>query len=96
MVKMNSPADALRLVADIIEERGQTHGDYRETFDMCAQLWAVYLGIPISPSQVCVLNALQKFARDQNSEDINLDNLHDSIGFCAIGSAFQQAQKKGG
>lgn len=91
---MSSPADALREVARIIEERGETHGDYRETFDMCAQLWSVYLGIPITPSQVCVLNALQKFARDQNSEEINLDNLHDGIGFLAIGAAFQQALKE--
>ena len=90
----NRPAIALNYVEKIIEERGKTHGDYGETFDMCAQLWSVYLGISITPTQVCVLNALQKFARDQNSENINLDNMHDSIGFLAIGAAFQQALKE--
>tara|TARA_R100001594_G_C4019619_1_gene258860 strand:+ start:962 stop:1243 length:282 start_codon:yes stop_codon:yes gene_type:complete len=91
-----TPNRSLARVRKIIKERGETHGDYRETFDMCAKLWSVYLGIPISPSQVCVLNTLQKLARDQNAETPNIENMDDSCGYLVIAAAFQEALKKEG
>ena len=91
-----NPSDVLNKVASIIAERAQTHGDYRDTFQMTADIWSAYLGTPITPVQVCVLNALQKLARDQNSEDCNPDNLDDGTGYLAIGAAIQQAKKEGG
>ena len=92
---MASPAEALREAARIIEERHETHGDYRETFTKCAELWSGYLGIPISPIQVCHLNQIQKMARDLCGPEINIENHNDNTGFAAIAAAFAAAIKGG-
>ena len=56
---MNSPDKVLTNVAKIVRDRGETHGDFREVFELTAQLWSVYLGMPVSPQQVSALNSLQ-------------------------------------
>ena len=92
---MTNPAKALREAARIIEERDDTHGDYRETFAKCAELWSAYLEVPISPIQVCHLNQLQKMARDLGAPEINIDTHDDNTGYAAIGAAFAASIKKG-
>ena len=84
---MIEPADALQEAAKIVKERGKTHGDFRETFVVCAELWSAYLRMPISPVQVAALNQLQKMARDQCSPSTNQENHNDNVGFAAIGAA---------
>ena len=86
---MNSPAQVLTNVAKIVRDRGETHGDFREVFELTAQLWSVYLGMPVSPQPVCALNSLQKLSRDQVSDTAHRDNFMDVAGYAAIGVALQ-------
>lgn len=55
-----------------------------------AELWSTYLGIDITPRQVCVMNILQKISRDVNIE--KPDNLVDIIGYAANAAACHAAQ----
>jgi|TARA_R100000664_G_C2757198_1_gene145327 hypothetical protein len=91
---MSSPADALRRTAAIIDQRAETHGDFREVFEMTAALWSAYLSMPVSPAQVCALNQMQKLARDQCAPELNDDNDLDNVGYAAIKAAL--GDKKGG
>ena len=44
-----------------------------------AALWSVYLGITVTPRQVCMMNVLQKVSRDANAP--KRDNLVDIAGY---------------
>lgn len=80
------PQQILKKAADIIEARGSTHGDFRENFEMCAELWTAYLRMPIAPAQVGVMMALLKFSRDQCG-DGEPEHLLDAVGYAALAGA---------
>lgn len=61
--------------------RQNAYGTPFENHSRTAAFWSLYLGIPISPRQVCLLNVLQKISRDMNSS--KPDNILDIIGFAA-------------
>lgn len=61
---------------------GPRRTDYGHPLDnhtRTAALWAAYLGVAITPEQVCFLNVLQKVARSQQA--ITRDTLTDICGF---------------
>jgi hypothetical protein len=89
-VRMTDPKNVLADVAEIIEQRAKTHGDFQDNFKMTAALWSAYLEVDITASQVAVLNILQKVSRDQSSENANEDNLNDATGYAAIAAALQK------
>lgn len=65
---------------DIVHgDRNKYYGHPKDNHGRTAQMWSAYLGIPISPRQVCMLNALQKIARDAHRE--KEDNLVDLAGW---------------
>lgn len=73
----------------ILEEAQRiVHGPRRETYghpflnhSRTAAFWSAYLGIPITPEQVCMLNILQKVARSMTQT--TRDTLVDIAGFAA-------------
>jgi hypothetical protein len=70
----------LEEAAEITE--GARPGAYAHPFlnhTRTAELWSVYLGVPITPEQVCFLNILQKISRSMHS--ITRDSLVDIAGF---------------
>lgn len=60
-------------------DRQRDYGDPAANFRRIAALWSVYLGREITPRQVCMLNVLQKVARD--SVRAKRDNLVDIAGY---------------
>ena len=73
----------IQKVVEIINERGETHGDYRENFKVISDIWSGYMGAVISPSQVDVMMAQLKMARDQTGD--HPDHLHDAMGYILLG-----------
>ncbi len=59
-----------------------------------ARFWSISLETTITPRQVCVMNALQKLAREVNCH--SRDNLIDVIGFCANAIACEAAAEVNG
>ena len=55
------------------------YGTPTDNHTRTARFWSAYLGVEISPRQVCFLNILQKVARDMNAE--THDNLVDIAGY---------------
>jgi hypothetical protein len=58
--------------------RNLSYGHPRDNHRRTAALWSAYLGVPISPRQVCMLNALQKISRDAHRA--GRDNLVERAG----------------
>lgn len=59
--------------------RQSDYGDPRENHGRTAAMWSGYLGILISPRQVCMMNVLQKCSRDAHKP--KRDNLVDVAGW---------------
>ncbi len=60
-------------------DRNEDYGHPLDNHSRTAAYWSTYLGVPISPEQVCVLNVLQKIARSQNTD--KRDNWVDVCGW---------------
>lgn len=82
------PKKILKTVGELLETRGEAHGDFRENFEMCAGLWSAYLQMPIAPAQVGVMMAMLKFSRDQCGD--HPDHLIDAVGYSVLASAIKQ------
>lgn len=59
--------------------RRSDYGTPLENHTRTAALWSAYLGVPITPRQVCILNVLQKASRDAHAP--KRDNLVDIAGW---------------
>jgi hypothetical protein len=83
------PHDVLTRCAELIQERGRTHGDYAENMATIAALWSAFLGIKILPHQVPIMLGLVKAARMRRdgTADFNLDNYEDFVAYGAIATA---------
>jgi hypothetical protein len=94
---MTSPAEILRDAAEIIEQRGDLHGDWRTNCKTTAILWSRYAGYSITPSQVGIMNCLQKISRMISGGQKNQDDFIDLVGWAAIAAALaanEEASKK--
>ncbi len=70
----------LTRAADLVDgPRRTTYGHPNDNHRRTAEMWSAYLGIPISLRQVCMLNILQKCARDAHAA--KQDNLDDICGW---------------
>ena len=67
----------------IVDERGQDYGDPKDNHARTAALWSTYLGVPISPTQVCMANILQKISRTMGPGGPTQDSLEDIAGYAA-------------
>lgn len=73
------PIDVLAEALQVVKDRGASYGPPSVNHARTAALWSAYLGVPITPRQVCMLNILQKISRDANKP--KRDNLVDVAGF---------------
>lgn len=60
-------------------DRNQDYGTPLANHGRTAAFWSNYLGIPITPEQVCILNILQKISRSM--EKTTRDTLVDIAGY---------------
>lgn len=63
-------------------ERREAYGKALESFQRVAKLWSEILGITVTPSQVCIMMAAFKSAREANSH--KRDNLVDIVGYLLL------------
>lgn len=73
------PRSVLDEAIATIEDRMKHYGSPKPSFERTAALWSAYLGVPISPRQVCLCLALLKISRDSFSP--KHDNLVDIPGY---------------
>lgn len=83
-------SDALDEVRGIVcGDRNIQYGPPEINHGRTAALWSTYLGVPITPRQVCLCMVLQKISRDVNMG--KHDNLVDICGFVANAVACEAA-----
>lgn len=81
---MSKAADILAEAAALVDgERDRTHGAGRRNFHMTAELWSVYLGIPIKPADVATMMALMKISRSRCGA-YHADHYTDLAGYAGI------------
>ena len=64
--------------------RQKDYGSPAENFARVAQMWSMYLGIPVTASDVCICMALLKLGREANRH--KHDNLLDAAAYVALAS----------
>lgn len=78
-------ADILATATEYVtRDRAATHGDAEDNFRAIADLWAAYLGVPITSTQVSILMVLFKVGRLQ-ANPAHADNWIDIAGYAACG-----------
>ena len=76
--------EALERVIGIVKDRQQDYGTSSKMTQNIASMWTAYLGFPIEPYQVCMLNIMQKMMRLDVSQGNHLDSMLDIAGYAAI------------
>ena len=76
--------EALERVIGIVKDRQQDYGTASKMTQNIASMWTAYLGFPIEPYQVCMLNIMQKMMRLDVSQGNHLDSMLDIAGYAAI------------
>lgn len=65
---------------EVVEgQRQEDYGSPAQNHTRTADLWGAYLGIPLTPEDICMLNILQKVSRFRHSP--KEDNLIDIAGY---------------
>lgn len=76
-------ADAGRLISS---DRAEQHGDMRANHENIANLWAAYLGTPVSAHDVALMMSLLKIARTKTGQH-NQDDYVDAVGYMSIAAS---------
>jgi hypothetical protein len=63
----------------VLGDRRAFYGPPKINHTRTAAMWSAYLGVQVTPHQVCLMNILQKISRDANRQKI--DNLVDIAGY---------------
>lgn len=83
VVKMKALlAEATKAVAG---DRNHDYGDPVDNHRRTAELWSTFLGVEITPRQVCICNILQKVSREAHFR--KRDTLVDIAGYAANAEA---------
>ena len=92
---VDSPVEnaVVRAVRVVIGERNDDYGNPLFNHSVTAELWSAYLGAPITPEQVCMLNILQKISRSVTV--ITPDTLADIIGYTMNIEIIQETRPHG-
>lgn len=82
----NSPRqDVLYKAIEVITgDRNMQYDEPSRNFEVIAELWSTYLGIPVQAHDVAILNILQKVSRAMTSPDKE-DHWIDIAGYAACG-----------
>lgn len=94
MIEKTEAADMLEACAHVIRERGQDYGRPGDNFQRIADLWSVYLGMPVSLQDVGILMALVKVARLMATPG-HEDSLVDLAGYAAATYEAVGSEKSG-
>lgn len=73
---MNVLEDANKIIHG---DRNDDYGHPLDNHGITAGLWGIYLGIELTPEQVCILNILQKISRSMNK--MTRDTIVDIPGY---------------
>lgn len=84
-----NPHDMLLRAADIFQERGGTHGDFENNFQLIADLCSLRIGREFHPFEVCIILECVKDAR-MFANPGNIDNYLDGINYRAFAALFAQ------
>lgn len=80
---MSIRADILQAALQAVTvDRAATHGQPEDTFGTIAQLWSVYLGIPVTAVDAALMLGLLKIARARGNPG-HMDNFTDLAGYAA-------------
>jgi hypothetical protein len=75
------PKNYLQIADDLIHgARNRAYGHPLDNHSRTAQMWGAYLGIVLTPEQVCDMNAIQKLSRNATGQD-HADNDIDVAGY---------------
>jgi len=89
MTITENPHEVLLKAAEIFQERGGTHGDFENNFQLIADLFSLRIGREFHPFEVCVLLECVKDAR-MFANPGNIDNYLDGINYKAFAALFAQ------
>jgi len=78
-----------KMCADLIVNRGQTHGDLESTFDNMAARMSLTLGVKVTPSQAARVMLDMKQAR-WDSGGYNLDHAIDGANYILIAASMEE------
>jgi len=84
-----NPHELLIRAAEVIQERGATHGDFENNFQLIADLFSLRIGREFHPFEVCILLECVKEAR-MFANPGNIDNYLDGINYRAFAALFAQ------
>ena len=79
------PTEILQKISELIEARGEQHGNYQENLELIAKFWSLYLGIEVTSYQACTMMELLKIARQHSSPKI--DDFEDAVGYATLAAA---------
>lgn len=80
---MTIGSDMLLKASQVIKERGLTYGPMNQNMDRIAALWAVCLGMPVTPVQVACCMIAVKLARLVQTPG-HEDSAVDIAGYAAV------------
>ena len=79
----NTRSEVLAIAGQLINGERQAHyGTPQDNFGTTAEMWAAYLGMDISPADVCHMMALLKIARLKRGP--HRDSSIDACGYMAL------------
>ena len=87
MTIATNPQEMLVKSAEIIQERGQTHGGIENSFQLISDLVSLRLGKETHPYEICIVMDCVKQAR-MFANPGNVDNYTDSINYTAFAALF--------
>ena len=96
--KEDKQQDSTETIADkakkiVFGDREQTYGDPGKNLRMIAGMWSAYLGIEITPEQVCDMMVQLKIARLKSSPD-HEDSKVDIIGYTLLKERLKENRKE--
>lgn len=96
--KQDKQQDSTETIADkakkiVFGDREQTYGDPGKNLRMIAGMWSAYLGIEITPEQVCDMMVQLKIARLKSSPD-HEDSKVDIIGYTLLKERLKENENK--
>lgn len=79
--------EALRATAD----RGNTHGAAEDNFMHTSRLWTAYLGVVVTPADVCQMQVLAKISRAKTGNQRHADHYVDQAGYSSLAGRMAMA-----
>ena len=76
--------DILEAAAGALKDRHGRHGDFRHTHQRIADLWAAYLGVDVTATDVVRMMILLKVGRSKEGDETYQDHATDIAGYADL------------